>query len=239
MTARGVMGALVAVGAGLPFYPFWGALAVGAGAGLLLPLAQYAVDHWLRLEDTTSVVAVHGLSALWGLLAVGLLASGQVGAGWNRVGESAYLGVEGQGVSGYLVASGLASDWPGQFQAQAFGVAAIASVALLGSGILVGLARGVVRAWYGESRSRWVVRPSRRPRSRSRVRLPRLPALWARLWPRPEPAADPEPVDSEGDDLVEVASLGEVEERPGLSEVELGEASVQTAMAEPSEEVDR
>lgn len=175
MTARGVVGALVAASAGLPFYPLWTALAVGAGAGLLVPLAQYAVDHWLRLEDATAAVAVHGVTALWGLLAVGLFAGGQVGAGWNGVGGTAYLGVEGQGVSGYWVAPGMVRDWPGQFQAQAFGVTAIAGLALLVNGVLLGLARGVVRAWHGEDTPERVVRPSRRTRhTRLRLRWPRV-----------------------------------------------------------------
>jgi ammonia channel protein AmtB len=71
MTARGVLGALIAVGAGLPFYPLWATLAVGAGAGFLVPLVQYAIDHLLRLDDSTSAIAMHGMPALWGLLGPG------------------------------------------------------------------------------------------------------------------------------------------------------------------------
>ena len=99
MTARGVIAALIAVSAGLPSYSFWEALAVGAGAGLLVPLAQYAVDHLLRLEDVTSALATHGLAALWGLLALGL---------WNGDGP-AQLQAQALGVAAVLFVALLAS----------------------------------------------------------------------------------------------------------------------------------
>jgi len=119
---------------------------------------------------------------LWGLLAVGLFASGLAGAGWNGVGEAVYLDVAGQGVSGYVVAQGLSRDWPGQFQAQAFGVAAVVCVALLVSGLLVGWARSVVRAWHGEATPRQKARPARSKRSRRATRR-RVPwGAWR--WPR-------------------------------------------------------
>jgi Amt family ammonium transporter len=153
MAARGVIAALIAVSAGLPFYSFETTLAVGAVAGLLMPLAQYAVDHWLRLQDVTSALAAHGLAALWGLLAVGL---------WGGGG-------------------------PGQLQAQAFGVAAIACLALLAGGLLMGLARGLVRAWHGESLPRRVVRPARSRRARGgRSRWKALSALRRPAWRWPD-----------------------------------------------------
>lgn len=185
MTARGVVGALVAVSAGLPFYPLWAALAVGAGAGLLVPVVQYTVDHLLRLHDPTSAVAVHGVPAFWGLLAVGLFAGGSAGAGWNAVGAASYLGVEGQGVSGYLVSPGFASDWPGQFQAQALGAATIVAAALLANGLLIGVLRGLVRAWYGKGAVRQVARPARVKRARERrVRPKRSRKVQReRRWP--------------------------------------------------------
>jgi hypothetical protein len=128
------------------------------------------------------VVAVHGCSALWGLLAVGLLSGGSAGAGWNGVGESAYLEVAGQGVSGRWVAAGWVADWPGQFHAQAFGVAALAALSLIAGGLLMGLARGLVRAWHGENVPRRVARSGRRLRL-PRVRLS-VPAWLRKRAPR-------------------------------------------------------
>jgi Amt family ammonium transporter len=175
MTARGVLGALVAGGAGLPFLPPWAALAVGAGAGLLVPTIQYTIEHLLRFDDPTSAVATHGVPALWGLLAVGLLAGGQGGEGWNRVGAGAYLGIEGQGVSGYVVLPGYASDWPGQFRAQAIGVAAIGVAAFVLSWLLFAGVQGLAHAWVGE----YTLRLPRRPR-----RVQPRPRPGRRHWPR-------------------------------------------------------
>jgi Amt family ammonium transporter len=196
MAARAAIGALVAVSAGLPFYPPWAALAVGAGAGLIVPLAQYAVDHGLRLDDPTSALAVHGLSALWGLLAVGFLSDGGAGAGWNRVGEATYLGVEGQGVSGYLVPPGAVSDWPGQFQAQMFGVLSIAVTAFVASWLLFAALRALSRAWQGEYTVRLPARRAR-PARLSPVRrwlapLRNMPAIRFVRAPEsePDPAAE-------------------------------------------------
>ena len=194
MVARGVLGALIAVGPGLPFFPTWAALAVGAGAGLLVPLVQYTVEHLLRFDDPTSAVATHGLPALWGLLAVGLFAAGQAGEGWNRVGTGVYLGVPGQGVSGYLVAAGRASDWPGQFQAQVVGVVAIGVAAFVLSWLLFAALQGLRRAWTAEYTLRL-------PARQQRPAVPSRAALWARSlrWPtihlgrREPPAAAAEP----------------------------------------------
>jgi hypothetical protein len=176
MTARGVLGAIVAGSAGLPFLPLWAALAVGAGAGLLVPLGQYLIEHLLRLDDPTSAVATHGLPALWGLLAVGLFADGHAGQGWNRVGQGAYLGVAGQGVTGYLAGSGYASDWPAQFQAQATGAIAILFTAFFASWLLYAAIQGLTRAWQGEYTVRLPKRRRvRRPRSRrAKLRGPRI-----------------------------------------------------------------
>jgi ammonia channel protein AmtB len=229
MTARGAIGALVAVSAGLPFYPLWAALAVGAGAGLLVPLVHYAFDHLLRLEDATAVVAAHGFSALWGLLAVGLLASGQVGAGWNGVGTMAYLNVAGQGVSGRWVAIGWASDWPGQVQAQAFGIAAVVGAATIAMGVLMGSARGLVRAWHGERAPRRVVRRARRvPVPRFKVSVPAW--LRRRYWVPVQQDASGEP-----DDLLQESALeGDLE--PSQAEPERSESEALADAAEPDNE---
>jgi len=65
------------------------------------------------------------------LLAMGLFASGQYGAGWNGVGAEDYLGVKGQGVSGLLTATTAQPDFPLQLYAQIVGAMAIAAFAFL------------------------------------------------------------------------------------------------------------
>ncbi len=166
MTARGALGATIAIGAGAPFVPAWAALVVGAVAGLLVPLAQYTVEYLLRLDDPTSVVATHGLPALWGLLAVGLLADGHAGHGWNQVDG---------GVIGYLATGVETSDRFAQLRAQGIGVAAVALSCFLISWLLFATIQWLRNAWQGD----YTIRLPRRPFPRRR----RLPFRW-RWWPR-------------------------------------------------------
>ncbi len=137
MAARGVVGALIAAGAGAPFMPLWASLAVGAGGGLLVVLIQYIVEHLLRLDDPTSAVATHAFPALWGLLAVGLFADGHAGQGWNRVEAT-------QGIAGML--GGVRA----QFQAQLIGALAIALTAFFLPWLFFALRQTLIRAWHGE-----------------------------------------------------------------------------------------
>ncbi len=118
MGARAAGGAVVASLAAAPFIPTWGALALGALIGLLTPIAIFVVDRVLRWDDPTAALTVHGLAAALGLVAVGLIADGTAGAGWNGIGAGQYLGVEGQGVTGLLAAAGFRPDFPLQLQAQ-------------------------------------------------------------------------------------------------------------------------
>jgi Amt family ammonium transporter len=147
MSARGLVAGLVVVAAGAPFMPPWSALAAGLVIGLILPPLIYLFDRVLRLDDTASALATFGLPALLGLLLLALVASGGYGVGWNGVGEESYLGVEGQGVSGLLVAPGFASDWPGQMQAQLVGAAAIFAWSFGLSWLLMQILAGITHAW--------------------------------------------------------------------------------------------
>lgn len=190
MVARGALGAAVAAGAGLPFVPFGAALAIGAIAGLLVPLVQYLIDHVLRLDDPTSVVATHGVPALWGLLAVGLAADGLAGQGWNRV--------AGSGVIGWLGAVE-GAPWFSQFRAQLAGAAVIVIAAFMLSWLLFAAIQGLTRAWQGEYTIR-LPAGRRPPRRRFSWHLPRFHLVKAAPEPpAPSPAAsapDPDREDS-------------------------------------------
>ncbi len=126
MAARGLAAAVVASMAAAPFIAPWAALVVGLALGLLTPFVVFLVDHILRWDDPTATLTVHGLGGTLGLLAVGLLADGAAGAGWNGIGAGEYLSVTRQGVTGLLAATGFQPDWPGQMQAQLVGVVAVA-----------------------------------------------------------------------------------------------------------------
>ena len=149
MAARGLAAGAIAGAAFGPFFPPWAAVATGLVVGLIVPLLTYLLREVIRLDDDTGLTPVHLIGGLMGLLAVGLLSDGLAGAGWNGVGKTSFLGVDGQGVTGLLAAPGYQADWPGQMQAQLIGIGALFLVAFLAGlvvfGLLAALAHGFNR----------------------------------------------------------------------------------------------
>jgi len=147
MAARGLAAGLVVAAAGAPFIPAWSALAAGLIVGLLLPPLIFLFDRVLRLEDIAGALAAFGLPALLGLLLPGLVADGRYGVGWNGIGADSFLGVAGQGVSGWLAAPGFAANWPGQLYAQLIGAAAMFTWSFGLSWLLLRGLAGLIHAW--------------------------------------------------------------------------------------------
>jgi Amt family ammonium transporter len=139
MSARGAAAGVLSVAAAVAFVPPWAALALGATAGLLVPLGTFLVRYVLRIQDPTGALPVGLLGGLLGVLAVGVFSDGRTGLGWNGIGTTTYLGVAGQGVTGLFPAPGFALDWPGQINAQLVGLAAICvlTVAVVGALFLI------------------------------------------------------------------------------------------------------
>ncbi len=139
MAARGTAAGVLSVAAASALIPPWAALLLGLAAGLLVPLVTFLVRYILRIEDPTSAIPVGLVGGIIGVLAAGFFADGLAGQGWNDIGAEIYLGVTGQGITGFVPASGFASDWPGQISAQLIGLAAIAglTVALVGALFLI------------------------------------------------------------------------------------------------------
>jgi len=132
LTGRGILAAMVAVGAGLTWMPTWACLLVGFLTGLLLAPTMYLVEHVLGLEDPGAVVGVHGMAALGGILAVGLLAT--VPGGGLRAEAVAAAEASTSGLVGYLAGA------KGQLMAQAVGAGAFIVLGTIVPLILVGLA---------------------------------------------------------------------------------------------------
>lgn len=151
MAVRGWIGGWVVASALAPFVESWSALMLGALAGILIPLAMYVVERPLRLGDVTAALPVYGVPGLLSILAAGILADGQWGAGWNGVGAQEYLLVKGQGVTGLVTAPGFAAD-PGQFTAQLAGAGVIILFTLVVGGVAVAATHVVVQAWHGAGR---------------------------------------------------------------------------------------
>ncbi len=136
LAARGLISGLIAATASAAFVPTGAAMIIGAVAGLWTPIGLHAITRWLKLDDAGGFVAMTGFAGLWSILAVGLLADGTYGAGWNNIGVAEYLGVSGQGITGLFAAANLQND-PGQMSAQLTGVLAIAAVAFIATWLVL------------------------------------------------------------------------------------------------------
>jgi Amt family ammonium transporter len=73
MMLNGAVGALVAITAGCAFVAPWAAIVIGFGAGVVVVLGVLAVER-LRIDDPVGAIAAHGMSGVWGTLAVGIFA---------------------------------------------------------------------------------------------------------------------------------------------------------------------
>ncbi|HSS12184.1 MAG TPA: hypothetical protein VLL25_20015, partial [Acidimicrobiales bacterium] len=78
MSVNGFLGGLVAITCPCYWVSPWGAILIGAGAGIVVPLAVDFME-WRRWDDPIGAVAVHGFAGIWGTLSLGLLATGQYG----------------------------------------------------------------------------------------------------------------------------------------------------------------
>lgn len=74
MVANGAIAGLVAITAGCGFVSFWAAPIIGAVGGVIVVYGSIRVDA-LRLDDPVGALSAHGLSGIWGTLAVGLFAA--------------------------------------------------------------------------------------------------------------------------------------------------------------------
>jgi ammonium transporter, Amt family len=107
--AFGMLAGLVASSAGGAYFGAPTALIVGLIGGLLFVWSSEQLERRFRIDDPLSTIAVHGVSGIWGLLAVGLFADGTYGIGLHGLKT---------GVTGLLYGNAM------QIVAQLVGVAA-------------------------------------------------------------------------------------------------------------------
>ena len=72
MMLNGAIAALVAITAACAFVAPWGALVIGLGAGAIVVLGSLLVER-VRIDDPVGCLAAHGMSGVWGTLALGFL----------------------------------------------------------------------------------------------------------------------------------------------------------------------
>ena len=84
MLCNGMLAGLVAITAPCAFVNPIGAAIIGAVAGTLVVFAVFFFER-MGVDDCVGAISVHGVNGLWGVLSVGIFATGEYGAGWNGV----------------------------------------------------------------------------------------------------------------------------------------------------------
>ena len=85
MACNGLLGGLVAITGGCAFVSPPAAVLIGLVAGAVVVWTVNLLERRLRVDDPVGAISVHGACGAWGALAVGLLADGSWGSGWNGV----------------------------------------------------------------------------------------------------------------------------------------------------------
>jgi Amt family ammonium transporter len=78
MSINGFLGGLVAITCPCYWVSPFGAVMIGAIAGIVVPLGIDLLER-VRVDDPIGAVAVHGFCGIWGTLSLGLFAAGQYG----------------------------------------------------------------------------------------------------------------------------------------------------------------
>jgi Amt family ammonium transporter len=124
---NGMLAGLVAITASCGFVNSTAAVVIGAVAGLLVIWALFFVERVLRIDDPVGAIAVHAVNGLWGILALGLMADGSYGQGWNGVhklfkdGQLMTVVNNGTTAAAAQFAAALADGWKDQGVTGAFG----------------------------------------------------------------------------------------------------------------------
>jgi ammonium transporter, Amt family len=84
MAGNGAIGALVAITAPSGYVELWAAPIIGGIAGVIVPLAIYAIDK--KLDDPVGALSAHGIAGIWGTLSCGFFTSPRL-AQYNAFGD--------------------------------------------------------------------------------------------------------------------------------------------------------
>jgi Amt family ammonium transporter len=107
LTYAGMVGAMVAISAGADELAGISAVIIGAVAGVIVPLAILLLDVRVRVDDPSGGISIHGVGAVWGLIASPVLARGAtVGERLKHLGAN-LLGIAAIGVLTVALSVGL------------------------------------------------------------------------------------------------------------------------------------
>ncbi|MBI3810822.1 MAG: ammonium transporter [Nitrospirae bacterium] len=102
MLCNGMLAGLVAITAPCAFVNPMGAVIIGAVAGVLVVFSVFYFEA-RGVDDPVGAISVHGINGLWGVVSVGIFATGEYGAGWNGVVRDGMVKLYGSdGVRGLL-----------------------------------------------------------------------------------------------------------------------------------------
>ncbi len=79
MGANGALAGLVGITAGCAYVDPWAAVVIGLLAGIIMIAGIHLIKLVLKVDDPVGAITVHGICGAWGLLAVGIFASGNNG----------------------------------------------------------------------------------------------------------------------------------------------------------------
>ena len=104
MACNGALAGLVGITAPVAYVDPWAAVVIGAIAAPLMMASVWFVENILKIDDVVGAASVHGTCGLWGLLAVGIFASGN-----NDV--TGLVGGEGKQIVSQLISMGVVLAW--------------------------------------------------------------------------------------------------------------------------------
>jgi Amt family ammonium transporter len=105
LLCNGFIAGLAAISAACPFVDPWAAMVIGAVAGVLVSQSIHFWDK-IGVDDPVGSISMHGVSGLWGIIALGLFANGKFGVGWNGVDRNEFASSGGDGVRGWFYGDG-------------------------------------------------------------------------------------------------------------------------------------
>jgi Amt family ammonium transporter len=79
MACNGALAGLVGITAPVAFVAPWAAVVIGGIAAPVMIVSVNFIEKVLKIDDPVGAISVHGVTGLWGLLAVGIFANGNNG----------------------------------------------------------------------------------------------------------------------------------------------------------------
>jgi Amt family ammonium transporter len=88
MAGNGAIAALVAITAPSGYVELWTAPIIGGVAGLIVPLAIYAIDK--KIDDPVGALSAHGVAGIWGTISCGIFTAPAL-AKYNAFGDAGLI----------------------------------------------------------------------------------------------------------------------------------------------------